>query len=414
MIYLAIQHIINRRRQSLFTLLGIFFGTAAFIVISGFFLGFREYLIEQLVSGDAHIKITKSEEKLDATTIANYLKEPQEVFLWTELPNSKINDLDIYNRLGWMELIQSHPSFVAAEYQYSTTVLLERAGSSYSCTLTGVQADQHIKITNIKDKIIAGDFEELSRGMDLIVIGKALAEEMAVKVDDHINVVSSLGQSFSMKVVGIYSSGNRMGEKINAYTGLSTAQKISAQVGKINQISVRVKDYSIASKIADEWKTFSREKVESWDQANANFLSIFKTQDMLRYATTSVILLVAGFGIYNVLSMVVMQKRKDVAILKSIGYDNSDILKLFLFQGIALGAIGSILGALTGFLITKYLSTLTLSGPMGVQKISMSFDPSIYYRAILLGVGASIIAAYIPSRSASRLAPIEIIRSGAE
>jgi len=414
MIYLAFKHILNRRRQSLFTLLGIYFGTAAFVVISGFFLGFREYLIGELVSGDAHIKITKNDEKIDDVMLAGFLKEPQEMFAWVQPPTSKLRELTIYNPLGWQELIQAHPAYSASEFLFSTTVLMTKAGASYSSTLIGVEAEQHLRITNIKEKMLHGDFSQLSRGMDLIVIGKSLADELALRLDDHVNVTSPLGQQFSMKVVGIFSGGSRMMERGSVYTGLTTAQKVAGQVGKINQISVRVKDHTVASSIANEWKSFSREKVESWDQANASFLSIFATQDMLRYATTSIILIVAGFGIYNVLSMVVMQKRRDVAILKSFGYEDSDILKLFLVQGITLGVIGSLLGTASGVLITQYLSTLTAGGPMGASKLRMSFDVSIYYRAILLGVGASLIAAYIPSRFASRMTPIEIIRSGAD
>ena len=414
MIYLALKHILTRRRQSLFTLLGIFFGSMAFVVISGFFLGFREYLIGELVSGDAHIKVTKNDEKIDDATITNYLRKTGEWLAWQETPNSRINNEDIYNPLGWLDLISRHPQFVASESQYSTTVLMNNYGISKSCNLIGVQPFEHVKITNIKDRMNSGRFEDLGKGMDLVVIGKALAEELAVRVDEHISVVSPKGVTFSLKVVGIYSTGNRMGEKSNIYTGITTAQKIGAEPGRITQISVKVKDYQLASQVSDEWKGFSREKVESWDQANASFLSIFQTQDMLRYATTTVILVVAGFGIYNVLSMVVMQKRKDVAILKSIGYENSDILKLFLTQGVALGFIGSVLGIGFGYLITLYLSTLSMGGPMGQSKVHMSFDSAIYVKAFVLGVGAAVVAAYIPSRSASRMTPIEIIRAGAE
>lgn len=414
MIFLAFKHLISRRRQSFFTLVGIFFGTAAFVIISGFFLGFRQYLTDSLVSGDAHIKVTKNDEKVDSDIIEDSLSRGDEYLAWIKQPNPRVIVSDIRNPQGWLEKIKSNPEVVAVGFQFSTTALITKSGISQSAQIIGTEPDQQIQITNIATKIIKGSFLELKKGLDLLVIGETLANDLGVVVDDIVVVTSSNNNSYPMKIVGIYSSGNRHLDRATAYTSISTAQKMTGQNGAINQISVKVKDTLKAAQMADEWKNFSKDKVESWDQANSNFLSIFQTQDLMRYSTISILLLVAGFGIYNILSMVVMQKRKDIAILRSMGFDSGDILKLFLLQGVILGTLGSILGVCVGYVVCRFLATVRMGGPMGSNLVQIAFNFDIYVKAVCLGIGASCVAAYLPSHSASQMTPIDIIRAGAE
>lgn len=415
MIFLALKHLISRKRQSFFTLVGIFFGTAAFVIISGFFLGFRNYLTDQLVSGDAHIKVTKNNEKTDAESIIEVLQRGSGEHLnWLQRPNPRLNVSEIKNPQGWIEKIKSNTEVVAVGFQFSTTALITKSGLSQSASIVGTDIEEQAKITNIASKVIKGSFLDLRKGLDLLVIGETLAEDLGVSVDDFVKVTAANNLSYPMKIVGIFSSGNKQGERATAYTSLTTAQKIASQNGKINQISVKVTDTLRAADIANSWKNFSKDKVESWDQASASFLSIFQTQDIMRYATTTILLLVAGFGIYNILSMVVMQKRKDIAILRSMGFDDLDVLQLFLIQGMILGIVGSFFGILSGYGICRFLETLTMGGPGGVRAVAMSFDVSIYLQSLLLGIGVSCLAAYLPSKSAARMTPIDIIRAGAE
>jgi lipoprotein-releasing system permease protein len=413
--FLAFKHLLFRKRQSFFTLLGIFFGTSAFVVISGFFLGFQNYLTDQLVSGDAHIKITRNDERIDSEIIIDSLrKDESEHFSWIRKPNPRLNITEINNPQGWMEKAKMHPDVIAASFQFSTTVLISKAGISQSANLIGTDIDQQLKITNIGSKVTEGKFEDLKRGMDNIVIGETLARDLGITIDDTVQVSASGVGLQPMKVVGIFASGSRQSERGTSYTSLTTAQKVAGRTGAINQISVRVRDSLNAGSIATEWKSRSKDKVESWDQSNASFLSIFQTQDLMRYATTTVLLLVAGFGIYNILSMVVMQKRKDIAILRSMGFDDGDVLKLFLLQGVLLGIIGSLAGIGAGFGLSIFLSNFSMATPTGTITVNMSFDPQIYVIAVAFGIVTSCIAAYLPSRSAASMTPIAIIRAGAE
>lgn len=411
MIYLAFKHLFYRKRQTFFTIIGIFFGSAAFVIISGFFVGFKNFMTENLVSGDAHIKITKNDEKIDPSIIEHALFDKLEKVTWVRPPNPKINVQEIRNPQGWIERAKSHAEVIAVGTQYSTSAYVSKAGVSISSSIIGTEPEQQLKITNIGTKMTAGQFRDIGRGNDRVVIGKTMADELSVQINDTVSITTGSGLIFPVKIVGFYETGNPRSDRGTLYTSLSTAQKIGGQNGAINQISIKTKDYRHAADIATLWKRNSRDKVESWDQANSGFLSMFQVQDMMRFLIILIILIVAGFGIYNILSMVVMQKRKDIAILRSMGFDDGNVLFLFLFQGVLLGAGGSLLGLIFGYGVCLYLQTLSF-GPGG--KLSIAFTPDIYASALFLGIGASCIAAYLPSRSASKLTPIEIIRSGAE
>jgi lipoprotein-releasing system permease protein len=155
-----------------------------------------------------------------------------------------------------------------------------------------------------------------------------------------------------------------------------------------------------------------QEKVESWDQANEGIMSVFKTQDIVRILMTFSILIVAGFGIYNILSLAVNHKRREIAILRSIGFEPWDIHKLFLLQGTLLGLAGGLLGVLLGWLACLAMSWIEVSPDRGLGSgyMIISFEMMIYVKGFLLAVISASLASYFPARFAGGLEPIDIIR----
>ena len=134
-------------------------------------------------------------------------------------------------------------------------------------------------------------------------------------------------------------------------------------------------------------------------------------QDFVRYAIVTVILLVAGFGIYNILSMLVNQKRREIAILRSMGYLPSEIIFLFFAQGLVLGLLGSLAGCIFGYAACRYLQTLPFASGLGSGNLMVSFRPSFYVTGFAFATAASAIASILPARAAGKMTPVEIIRS---
>jgi len=145
-------------------------------------------------------------------------------------------------------------------------------------------------------------------------------------------------------------------------------------------------------------------------------MNVFSMQDIVRNSMTISILIVAAFGIYNILSLAVSHKKKEIAILRSMGFEPKDISQLFLTQGLVLGGFGGLVGMVLGFIICLYMSTLDVSKTGGISGdgLFISFTPSIYTKGFLLAMISAIVASYLPARAAGKLEPIDILRSESE
>jgi len=181
---------------------------------------------------------------------------------------------------------------------------------------------------------------------------------------------------------------------------------------RISTIGVKLIDPSLSAGLTEEWVKLSSDKVESWEQTSAAILSVFKTQDIVRNFMTISILVVAAFGIYNILSILVNQKKKEIAILRAIGFDSKQIIELFMYQGIILGLLGGFFGMLLGYLGCRYIGTIKIAaGRVGGDTMIINYDLIIYVKAISLAFFSSLVSSFLPSYAAGKLSPIEIIRS---
>ena len=218
----------------------------------------------------------------------------------------------------------------------------------------------------------------------------------------------------AFKISGIFSAGDRRTDDNSAYMDLNDLQSFEEKQGKVDTIAVKVTAPYNATALANSWQAFSQEKVESWQQRSENILSVFSVQTFIRYFMVCSILLVSGFGIYNVLNIMINQKRREIAILRAIGYTSRDIVRLFFTQGFLFGLIGGMLGLIIGFAICLYISTLPAVGmSRGAGTMTVTFSWTIYAWGLCLALGSSIFASIIPARAAGKLQPIAIIRSEA-
>lgn len=417
MFQLALKHLLSRKRQSLMTLLGIMFGSMAFICISGIMLGFRFYLIEQLVSNDPHIKIKARESYINEAelTPSFFPKEVSKVF-WAIPPSGRKDDDRIIDVQGWYRRIYNDSRVKAFSPVLNTQGLIRLASSKVATSILGVDAKRHTQISNIHKFMEAGNFADLSLGGNRIILGSGLIKRLGGRLGQTVLLSAGTAEPIPFKIIGIFKTGIMPIDEARSYASLSDVQRLNGTANVINEIGVNVKNLDFAAGIATQWQLLSNEKVQSWDQANESFFSVFRVQDAIRYLMIGVILIVAAFGIYNIMNMTVNQKKREIAILRSMGYESWDITYLFLIQGIVLGTLGGLIGLGVGFLISKYLETIPFGGGAmgGTGKLIISYDYTIYLGAFVLGLLSSAIASAIPARAAGQMQPIEIIRAGAE
>jgi len=384
---LAVHYLLARKKQTSLMLLGVFFGTASFITLSGLLLGFKDYLVNQLVNNSASIHIGPADG-------AHFVQDTK----------------------AWYGRLDADPRVVAYSPQFIEPVIFSAGGAGAPGLMVGCDPRRQTQVTTIIGYVVEGSFSDLGAGGRLIALGAELRKKLGVALDQEVMVSPADGVPKPFKVVAVFKTGVQQGDSM-AYVPLDAAQKLAGSGAQVNGIAVKLADYSAAASIADAWSKRGPEKAESWDQENPNFVQTFKAEDMVRFLSIGAVLLVAGFGIYNVLNMMVVQKRKDIAILRSMGYSFGDILTLFFSQGVILGASGGVLGLLAGYGACLYLRTVSFGGnPMGAGTghLAVSLNPAIFLQALLLALFATSLASILPAYSAAKLAPIEIIRAGAE
>jgi lipoprotein-releasing system permease protein len=418
MILLAIKYLYSRKRQSLLTLLGILLGAGGYVTISGFFVGFQDYLVQELINNSAHIFIQARQEFLTTHSLDRaFFKDETTYVLWASVPAGKKDYARIEKPQSWYARLQADPRVLVFSPQMNVAALFSNARASVSGALIGVLPEPQSRVNVLTRDMLEGSLMDIGSGGNRIVVGKELIRQLGAKVSQNIMVAVGTFAPTPFKVVGVFDSGNRQTD-LQAFGALADIQKVNHTSNQVNEIDVKLQDFQAASRIAKTWSALSPEKIESWDERNANIFSIFNLQTMMRYIIVGVVMLVAGFGIYNVLMMMVSQKIKDIAILGALGYDSSEITLLFLVQGLALGLVGAISGVFVGYLICSFLQTLTMVGPPGSTKapehLHIALNLGIYLQASLFAILAALLASYLPARAAAKLTPIEIIRGGAE
>lgn len=417
MIFLALRYLLARRRQTLLTFLGIFLGTAAYVSISGFMLGFQNYAVDQLVNNNPHVAVEAREEFLSDHSLdrAFYGARYLHVF-WDPPPSGRKDSAMVEDPQKWYVRLKSDPRVLAFTPQLTAPVIFTNGTAKSSANLIGCDPVQQQRVTTIGTYVTEGQFGDVAAGGNRLAIGEELRKQLGVRLSQNVMVSLANAQPVPFKVVAVFSTGSLAWDR-QAYGALADVQKVNRTPNQVNQIAVRLRDYTQAAAIATSWQALSVDKVRSWDQINAGIFTIFRIQDAVRYLTIGTILVVAGFGIYNVLNMTVVQKRRDIAILRSMGYGTGDIIWLFFSQGLILAVAGAALGLSFGYAISLYLQTIPFAGgPMGggTGRLHVSFDPAIYAQATVLALMSASIASILPARAAGKLAPIDIIRAGTE
>ena len=408
MFFLATRQLRDRLQQSMLTLIGIALGTAAYVMFSGIMLGFQDQIIDLLVNTDAHIRISPRDEYRTVNAYEGVFFPDSEV-VWITPPSGMNKSSDLSNVYGWYQRLEADQRVAAFAPQLNLQVMVGTTNSMASL-LFGIDPDRQRAVSNMEDNLIEGSLTDLGRGNSLAIIGSKMQEKLGVQHNGTIQIVTPDGKQANLKIVGIYEFGNSQLDQGFIYTNIRTAQSLSGGASHVTDIVVRLHDVSEAAEVASQWSQFTRDKVESWDQANESILSVFQMQDVIRSSLTAVIVLIIAFGIYNILNMVVFQKQKEIAILRSIGFDAKDTIQLFLIQGFILGTLGSLVGLAIGFVGCLYISTIEIGGEETIRQMLVSYKPSIYVIGFTISVTASAISSYLPARRASRLQPIEIIR----
>jgi lipoprotein-releasing system permease protein len=294
-------------------------------------------------------------------------------------------------------------------------VFLRYGSKDVSATLIGIDPERERRVTRIENDLTVGRLDDLRAVANGIILGDGLAYKIGVGPGDSVNAVSPTGVVLKMKVVGLFRTGITTMDNAIAYALLKKAQVLASRTNVVNQIRMRLDDVDAAERVAQAIEARFGYRTESWQEMNRNVLGIFVIQNGIMYSTTGAILVVAAFGIFNIIATVVLEKTRDIAILKSIGLDEGDIRQIFLIEGFLVGVVGALFGWAVGYGLTEVLASIRfdIEGFVRSQGFHLAYSLTHYLIAAGIAGTAAVAAAYLPARKAARVNPVDIVRGAA-
>ena len=394
---IALLHLTSRKRQTIMSLLGVALGVAFFIAVSSLMRGSERDFIKRLIDSAPHV------------TVSDEYRTPPA--LRSLKPKTETRGIRGYKqKLAFIANLQG----VRVAPVLSGQAILTFAGKEQGITLNGILPEVMAGVSDIDDKIVAGSLDAVSANPNGIIIGRGLARKLYLAMGDNVSVSSPIGQVRTMKIVGLFDTGTTAIDEGQAFILLKRAQALFGRVERANKLIIQLDDPYAARDISAVIESHVGYRAESWQEAQQSLMSVLLIRNIIMYSVVSAILVVASFGIFNVISTVVLEKRRDVAILNSMGFHARDVRRIFLAQGVVIGGLGSVLGIALGYALMLLLGAVKVQPP----GLSEAVNLPLYWGADQLLIAAIFAvlsaagAAYIPARRAGRVHPVDILRGG--
>lgn len=321
--------------------------------------------------------------------------------------------IKIKNALPMMEMLENNQKVLAVSPQFATKVFYMGGNTQLNGVIRGIDIKKEVEYYNLDDYITSGDYHGLISGSNTIILGKGIGKKLSLELGDNITVSAGNGKLITLKIIGFYESGMAEIDNQQSYANISTTQKIAGVTHDfITDINVKLKNKDHAPAMAKYLSSQFNITAVDIDSANAQFETGTSIRNMISYAVSITLLIVAGFGIYNILNMFIYEKMDDIAILKATGFSGSDVMRIFIFQAMLIGFLGGILGLLLGYSVS-YLISITPFDTEAIPNLKtfpVNFNPWFYIAGMIFALLSSFFAGYLPARKAKKIDPVEIIR----
>jgi lipoprotein-releasing system permease protein len=408
---IAFAQLANRRRQTLVSVLGVSLGVGFFIATSSVMPGPEQDFTQRLVDNAPHITI-KDEFRHPAMqpVFATY---PQgAISLLRTKPREYLRGIKNYG--AKVEELTQRPG-VIAEAAPTGQVIVRYANKDVSASVAGIDPDKEKFLTQVESDMLEGSLDRLRTTADGIVIGSGMSAKLGLNMDDIATVVTPSGLVKRMKIVGIFHAGNLLLDEGQTYVLLKNAQVLLDKPFIANQIRIKIPNPDDAETFAASLENRWGYRSESWQEGNRDLLGLFIIRNAITYSIVSAIMIVAAFGIFNIISTVVMEKRRDIAIMMSMGFRGFDIQTIFLIQGVLVGILGMLLGWTIGLGLLELVSMVEFTVPGMTKQQGFVLDRSFRPYAIggTFALVSAVAAAWYPARRAAQVKPVDIIRGAA-
>lgn len=368
--------------QTLLIILGIAIGVSVQIFIGSLIDGLQVSLIDKTIGNSSHITVmSEGKDKYfdENPTLVKKLKEDKR--------------------------------FTAVSESLDSSGFVFYDNESYPVLMRGFELEEANYIYKFDEKLIEGN---LPNSLMEIILGKNLVEEIGISIGENITMTTPERNTVDLKLVGIYDFKVASLNKSWIITQMDTSEEVFDKVNKVSSIETQIKDVFDADVIADEISIDFKGSglgVTNWKVQNEDLLSGLVGQSASSYMIQVFVLLAVLLGITSVLAISVVQKSRQLGILKAMGIKDKDASLIFLFQGLILGVIGSILGTALGLGLTFVFSNF-VQNPDGTPLIPFYLDYGFVAISVVIAIISATLAAFVPARKSSKLNPIEVIKNG--
>jgi lipoprotein-releasing system permease protein len=404
--------LLARWRQTLVAAVGVTFSITMFIALLGFMLGLNKLLDGLILNRTPHVRLF-NEARPNKYQPVNSTAEYKDYHNFIQSVKSTNTRLEIYNSAAIMQAIKNDNRVLGFAPKIKIQVFYNNGTVDFPGAIDGIDATAESRLYHFNDYVVAGKATDLAIVSNSIILGRALAEKLLANIGDVVQVTSSKGDRMSLKVVGLFESGLLDIDKVQSYTSIATAQKLLGKTNNyITDIQVNLKDMDQAMLVAKEYTALFDVDTEDILTANAQFETGSSIRSLIAFVVGITLLIVAGFGIYNILNMMIYEKMDTIAILKATGFSGHDVNLVFITIALSIGLFGGVVGLLFGFLLSVVIDNIPfhMSGLPTVTTYPVHYNPAFYFIAIAFSLFTTYLAGLFPARKASKADPVIIIR----
>lgn len=400
-----------RIKQTLVAAIGVTFSITMFVALLGFMNGLNTLLDGLVINRTPHVRFYNQikpnpNQPIDLSTDFG----PGLNIIRSIKPNN--SRLAIYNTEPILKTLNADPRVRGVSAKIAAQVFYNVGTIDLTGVINGIDPEKEVDLFAFQDYVTVGNPEDLLQ-TNSIILGKGAADRMLADIGDVIQITTSQGNRAQLKVVGYYQSGLAEFDNTNSYASISTVQKILGEPSSyLTDIQVKLFDFNSAPTFANEYRDIFGIEADDIQTVNAQFETGSSIRNLISYAVGITLLVVSGFGIYNILNMMIYEKLDTIAILKAIGFNSSDVKRIFITIALSIGLIGGSLGLLLGYFSCLGIERIPFETEAlpTVKTYPVDFSVKYYFIGGIFSLVTTYLAGYFPARKASSVDPVDIIR----
>lgn len=407
---IALRFLLAKRRAMLMSLAGIVFGVAFFIVTQAQTAGFQSFFVQTILGTNGALRV--QDKFQDTVTSLMARTESGGGNFEIALREGQTYIPGIQQPQAILAAVRSFESVSGASPVVRGNAEIRSGFRTENGRFHGIDLRSYLEVSELASQTPSDHLENFENTPDGVLLGKLMAERLAVRIGDPVFIRGATGNQHRFRVAGIFETGIELVDKGYYYAHLTPVRRVLEEWDNVSYIQVALDDPSRATEVARHMEHVLGHVVASWQERERSWLEVFRVLRLSSGISMSTIILIAGLGMFNTLAIIVMERKREIAILRSMGYSRNDVLRIFLYQGAAIYVLGLTLGLIAGAGLTRLIESIPfkIRGIFSTDHFIMDWSVSHYLWAALVTGVVVFLASILPARRAARVEPGVVIR----